>query len=228
MRVCNQAGCDVKAICRGVCSKHYERLLNMGGPRGRVTQCAACGHVFWSPSQRRLFCGDFCEKAVKPYYNRDWAERNRERYSSYHAQYREDNRETLRKNAKAYNNRTRVVRREYMRMYRQSNPDYARQWRKTHPDLILRRAAIHRIKHQELKADVFPVRVKFLLRTLERYRWACAYCRAPLPERFHWDHVIPLSRGGVHGESNLLPACPPCNLSKSDSTVAEWRKRRPL
>lgn len=40
---------------------------------------------------------------------------------------------------------------------------------------------------------------------------ACAYCGEPATEV---DHVVPLRRGGVDEESNLVPACKPCNLGK--------------
>lgn len=47
----------------------------------------------------------------------------------------------------------------------------------------------------------------------------CVYCGAPAE---HLDHVVPLSKGGADAAHNLLPACPPCNLSKSDKSLAEW------
>lgn len=52
----------------------------------------------------------------------------------------------------------------------------------------------------------------------------CTYC----PTRTYdmqMDHVIPLSKGGPHCLSNVTPACGPCNGSKHDSTVEEWRAR---
>jgi 5-methylcytosine-specific restriction endonuclease McrA len=52
-------------------------------------------------------------------------------------------------------------------------------------------------------------------------RWSnrCVYCDG-LAE--HLDHVHPLSRGGEDVESNILPACASCNLSKGAKTLAEW------
>jgi 5-methylcytosine-specific restriction endonuclease McrA len=52
-----------------------------------------------------------------------------------------------------------------------------------------------------------------------RYFGACAYCNSPAE---HIDHVNPISKGGADAPHNLLPACAPCNLSKSDRTLAEW------
>lgn len=41
----------------------------------------------------------------------------------------------------------------------------------------------------------------------------CHYCPARATT---WDHVIPRSKGGADGRRNLIPACKPCNVAKSD------------
>ena len=47
----------------------------------------------------------------------------------------------------------------------------------------------------------------------------CAYCSAPSK---HIDHIIPLSRGGLHDISNVIGACAECNQSKGDRLILEW------
>lgn len=42
----------------------------------------------------------------------------------------------------------------------------------------------------------------------------CAYCEKSL-NRYHIDHVLPLSLGGSSNPSNLALACVSCNLSKA-------------
>jgi 5-methylcytosine-specific restriction endonuclease McrA len=54
---------------------------------------------------------------------------------------------------------------------------------------------------------------------LERWGHACAYCGQLAT---HLDHVEPLSKGGTDTESNIVPACQHCNLSKGAKTLAEW------
>ncbi|MFG3405623.1 HNH endonuclease [Streptomyces sp. NPDC048142] len=52
-------------------------------------------------------------------------------------------------------------------------------------------------------------------------RWGnwCCYCGRWAT---HLDHVHPLSKGGADKESNMVPACADCNLSKGAKTLAEW------
>ncbi len=44
----------------------------------------------------------------------------------------------------------------------------------------------------------------------------CHICDAPItsPGDLHFDHVIPLSKGGPHARENLRPAHARCNLRK--------------
>lgn len=59
-------------------------------------------------------------------------------------------------------------------------------------------------------------------RIFKRDDYTCAYCGAR-GVRLECDHVIPVSRGGSHEESNLVTACFSCNRSKRDKLVKEWR-----
>lgn len=47
---------------------------------------------------------------------------------------------------------------------------------------------------------------------LEAHQHRCAYCGAAGPLEI--DHVVALSRGGLHTKSNVVPACKPCNSRK--------------
>lgn len=64
-----------------------------------------------------------------------------------------------------------------------------------------------------------PVR----LRIFERDNYTCRYC-GRRGEKLECDHVLPLSRGGTNDDSNLAAACVPCNRSKRNRTVEEWKQ----
>ena len=58
--------------------------------------------------------------------------------------------------------------------------------------------------------------------------WArCAYCGAD-GVALQKDCVLPISRGGRYTLTNVVPACRPCNASKSNDEVTSWMRRRRL
>ncbi len=52
----------------------------------------------------------------------------------------------------------------------------------------------------------------------------CAYCQAD-GTSLEREHMTPLSRGGVHSASNIVPACPSCNRRKGTLTAFEFLGR---
>jgi len=58
---------------------------------------------------------------------------------------------------------------------------------------------------------------------------ACSGCgRAPGMDYMEVDHIIPRSRGGEHTWDNVQLLCGPCNRSKGNKTMAQWRRDRSL
>ncbi|HHJ1495590.1 TPA: HNH endonuclease [Pseudomonas aeruginosa] len=50
----------------------------------------------------------------------------------------------------------------------------------------------------------------------------CHWCSKSCKSRYHIDHYQPLSKGGLHEISNLVIACPTCNLRKSAKDPYEF------
>lgn len=48
----------------------------------------------------------------------------------------------------------------------------------------------------------------------------CAYCGTSGP--LHWEHIIPVSRGGPECIDNMVRACAPCNLTKGARDPYQW------
>ncbi|MET8691751.1 HNH endonuclease [Streptomyces bauhiniae] len=78
----------------------------------------------------------------------------------------------------------------------------------------------HELTHKR-RAKSYGVEHEAYSRTAIMRRWAyrCCYCDA---RATHLDHVHPLSKGGADKESNMVPACAGCNLSKGAKTLADW------
>jgi 5-methylcytosine-specific restriction endonuclease McrA len=51
-----------------------------------------------------------------------------------------------------------------------------------------------------------------------RFGHRCAYCGVK-PKTLTQDHITPLSQGGSHTASNIVPACITCNAKKGTKAV---------
>lgn len=94
-------------------------------------------------------------------------------------------------------------------------------WRATewgHKNLAKRRARTSRGNFKRRvsmrAACVALVPAEFLIaqRALQNDR--CAYCKCDLRGAGHQDHIIPVSKGGLHTPANIVWACERCNLQK--------------
>jgi 5-methylcytosine-specific restriction endonuclease McrA len=115
------------------------------------------------------------------------------------------------------------------------NPDKVRQtqrnYRARHPELYreatkkyylanpeVKRALERKRKARKHNNPIFAISTKELKRL---YAGPCSYCG--ISGTMTLDHVVPISKGGVHGVSNLVPACNPCNSSKGQKILIEWK-----
>ena len=58
---------------------------------------------------------------------------------------------------------------------------------------------------------------------LAEHGMTCHICREPIAGRadLHFDHVIPLAKGGPHHADNIRPSHALCNIRKGDRLMAE-------
>lgn len=134
--------------------------------------------------------------------NRKWHWDNREHRRDYMRSYYERNQETIKARAKAF-----------------YNADKARWWNYNQK----RRSLL-----EQASANLEIIR-RFVKRIKSKPFCYCYYCGIRTQTKgAHFDHIIPISKGGQHSIENLCVTCPNCNLSKNDSIPSQWRKHPQL
>lgn len=191
---CHHAGCiDSASGSSSACAAHAT-------PRGVKTKqstCVSCGQAFQQPSSGRAStCSQECKALRRRSQQSQWKQSNADRVSKAGAARHAANAEHIR---------------AYIKQWRMSNPDRTR---------VLKR---HSKRTRRIREDSAKFRVtqRDLSRSIRRHG-GCAYCNGAL-DGLHWDHVVPLSRGGATSIGNLVPSCPTCNMQKGARTVMEWR-----
>lgn len=92
-------------------------------------------------------------------------------------------------------------------------------WAKSHPEQIRKNS--HRRRAEKRNAIGTHTAQDIMILNINQ-RNKCAYCGVQLGNKYHVDHIIPLSRGGSNDFDNLALACPRCNMSKGDKLISEW------
>jgi len=112
-----------------------------------------------------------------------------------------------------YRNRPDVKRREKIR-------------RATPRRLELNRLRVHRYRARKLLVHFLDGDVQMMhLSKIKSLR--CFYCGKRL-KRWDADHLMPISKGGLHTSFNLVPSCHSCNCAKKDKHPSEFIKKGQL
>jgi len=128
-------------------------------------------------------------RAANPEYGRKWRKKNPEYDRKWEAANIEKERERHRK-------------------WREENHEYTRKWRAANPEKgRANRAKRRAIKRKVTVGDLTAIaRIYDLATNGNRVR--CYLCGKLIPRgQRHVDHIIPLSKGGLHTASNLAIAC---------------------
>lgn len=83
-------------------------------------------------------------------------------------------------------------------------------WKRQNPAQVSIQRYRRRVNFQNCVADLTEAQWSQIKAA---YKYRCGYChkRKPLTQ----DHVIPVSKGGDHTASNIIPACQSCNSRKN-------------
>lgn len=175
------------------------------------------GHVGWRGTISRACCACATEKARA---------RDKERANALAARWREANREAVRAACRRHNEANRQKRREQARAAYAVDPDKGRArtkaWRQQNPESV-RAHAMTRWAIKKGSAGTYTAQDVHEMVAAQKGK--CINCLKPFGEKFHVDHIVPLSRGGPNIRSNLQILCPFCNISKHAADPIEWAQR---
>ena len=114
-----------------------------------------------------------------------------------------------------------------MAAYR-ANPERAKgrilRWQCENPELVRAYKDNNKAKRRAVERSGLTGRE--LLAWKRAQPKVCHWCRRGCASRFHVDHYVPLSKGGLHVIENLVIACVTCNLEKSAKNPLDFARER--
>lgn len=87
-------------------------------------------------------------------------------------------------------------------------------WKKAHP--AGNGAQVQRARARKVQAPINDFTTAQWLEIQAAYDHRCAYCGKRAKGHLTQEHITPLSKGGSHTASNIVPACRSCNSRKHD------------
>lgn len=152
-------------------------------------------------------------------FSKKWKSEN----PNYQAEYYQKNKTQILLRMKTHRLENLDAKRRSARVYAQLNKEKMSKtnadWVRSNPEK--NRAKKARRRALEIQAQAFFISSKQIEKL---YLQKCIYCGSAGP--IELDHVIPISRGGSHSLGNLVSACRPCNRSKGNKMIMEWRLGR--
>lgn len=117
----------------------------------------------------------------------------------------------------------RAAAKTYHRKYPTKRAELKRNWKRKNREkyLLQMRADVKKRKALKKGAKVCDFTAAQWEQMKIDHEFRCFYCKKQF-DKLTQDHCLPLSRGGDHTTSNIVPACGACNNKKNNRTLEEF------
>lgn len=207
----------LKSACKA-CSGYRETFGLARAPKVILPpgkrQCTECKQVYpetaqyFFPENRRGGYRSKC-KQCQSAQDKAYYVANKEQHSAFMKQYYNVHLEEYQKRARVERVRNPGGQKIRQKRYAERNREKLREHTRS------RRAKLKNASGSHTAEDI---RAQY-----ERQNGLCYWCNKTL-DKYHVDHLIPLSRGGSNDPPNLVVACPTCNMSRNNKLPHEWRR----
>ena len=175
-------------------------------------------------------------------------QKNREKTKEYEKAYREANKEKIAKDKKLWREKNQERNKEVTKQWRENNKEkfagMKKKWNEENREKIKQTAKIYRHSNRGVCRITYSNRqnrltlqrdnsmTKEIVAELFQKAKLCPYCGIKMLEKSatkgelkSLDHLIPISKGGLHAVHNVVICCHRCNTKKNNKSFPEWLDR---
>ena len=197
------------------CEKEYKKKYYQQNKDGKIKD-------YLTKNQEKI-------RESKKEYRKEYYKNNRDELLKQKKQYYEDNKERMLKYGKEHYKKNKDKILEYQKVYYQKNKDgKIKDYLVENKDIIKNRKRVYDRKHRTKNKSYYLALSKKY--KLSKKNQVPEFANLNLitkiyescPEGYHVDHMVPISKGGLHWESNLcyLPAS--INSAKRAKSIEEF------
>lgn len=148
-----------------------------------------------------------------------WAQSHRERMVGFVLKSRAKNPQPYKDYTKSYGVKYRLQHREKLN---EKNRRYSKQHYRDNKERYFAKAAQRRALEKASCKNLEAI-VAFRESVKSKPVATCYWCEKEISTKLvHFDHIVPLSKGGPHSVENLCVSCPECNRRKGAKTIKQW------
>jgi 5-methylcytosine-specific restriction endonuclease McrA len=177
---------------------------------GLCSRCKSCWSVYHAKHRAERIDSYIEHRTDRLAYAKAYRSAHREERLTYDACYYAEHKTEAAAYKKQYNA-------EHREKIKQRNAQY----QKTSHGKTVHKACGHRRRTRKL-GNGGNHTAEDIKRQGDCQRWKCWWCGKNCQKKYHVDHLVPLAKGGHNNPSNIVIACPKCNLSKHDKLPCEW------
>lgn len=165
---------------------------------------------------------------------RQWAIENKELRREYSRKYSQENKEWEKERRRRARKANPELYRESFRRWKENNPEKMKAHKKRDYEKNSEAYKMRSLKYRQQRKQqgMFEFSIEDWREILKEFNNKCAYCGANgeegLRKGLQLEHVVPITAGGTYEKSNIVPACPSCNLSKHNKSLQEWYPTKPF
>jgi 5-methylcytosine-specific restriction endonuclease McrA len=211
--------------------KVYGKIIiwDFGGSFMNEKRCPQCDEIkplteFYKNTSRKDGLSVYCKQCVKENCN-DYYLRNKEQCKDRLNRWRADNREYVRARDQKYRQDNPDIEFRKQKRYRERHKEQlylkGKKYREEHKDYFNNKNRERKLTLLDVSDGTVTLEAEKIL--YEQQNGLCDYCGCSLEDSGkHLDHIVPISRGGLHTITNVHWTCPTCNMSKGDRLEEEW------